>query len=467
MRSQAWFGWSGPLVRRPWSLAFSMFAATLGTVVAGGVLSFALALHQAQGRVHAECESSMDLARRLLMVAEETAWSGSESDRVLATVLALREIRHLKVDLHAGSTVSMESATARRGLPGGVQQHGHGIPRWFLAWMEAAIRDIEPLVIDTLPATGTIVVSAQAGDESEEVWNDLRASFGHHVVLLILVSLLLIFVIRRGLRPLQSLQSAFGSLAAGDFSASVTEHVPAELHDIHAGFNRTARLLETSMRDRQMLSRRLVGLQEEERSAIARELHDELAPYLFCVRLDASAHLAVHDDTPMDEIREVFSSIDGNVAQIQMRIRELLQRLRPVDIDVHGWPEALEALLENFRTRFSDIEFRLEQEGLDALKEDTVCVSLYRVVQECLTNAVRHAHASHVCVTARCRSSDSIGAEVEVVVEDDGEGPPSRVRWGRGLTGMRERMQALGGVLAVAQAVPRGTRVIGRFPLDA
>jgi two-component system sensor histidine kinase UhpB len=459
---------------RPWSLALSLLATTLGIVLAGLVASFLLLLSRAPERVHAECESAMDLARRLVRSAEASTFGVPAADRLLATVAALREIRHLEVEMQGVAAVG-QSAQAGVGpgwrppeLPNGAaaaRERAEEVPGWLLRWMGRAVADIPPLRVGHHPLIGTVIVHPRPYDEAREFWDELQTAIAYHLTLFLLVSVLLCFVVQRGLAPLRELQAAFERLGRGDYTRPVREDVPGELRAIHAAFNHTAGLLECAQRERESLSRQLLRLQEEERAAIARELHDELAPYLFCIRLDASSNLALEDDTPMAEVREAFAAIDANVAQIQARIRDLLQRLRPVDIDVHGWPEALVTLLDGFRARFPQIDFGLDAEGLDAIDDDTLRVSIYRVVQECLTNAVRHAGAGRVRVLLCCRSEGPDGAGLAITVEDDGRGPPAPTAWGRGLTGMRERLQALGGALEVEGASPRGTRVSGRVPL--
>jgi len=454
---------------RPWSLALSMFATTLGTVLAGLIASFLLVLYQAPARVQAECESAMDLARRLIHAAERAPAGAQGADRLLSTVLALREIRHLEVEMQGiePQVRPAQGGAARHGLAAREARIEGDVPVWFLAWMGNAVADIVPLRVGHHPVVGAIIVHPQPYDEAREFWDELQVVVGYHLTLFLLVSVLLFVVIRRGLWPLRELQAAFDRLGRGDFSHPVREDVPGELQAIHAAFNHTAGLLQHLLGERETLSRQLVRLQEEERTAIARELHDELAPFLFCVRLDASTNLTIGDDTPMEEIRDAFASIDANVAQIQGRIRDLLQRLRPVDIDVHGWPEALVTLLDGFRSRFPQIAFHLEADGLEAVIDDTARVSVYRMVQECLTNVVRHAQAHAVWVRVHCAPDQQAPAVLEIQVQDDGRGPPAEAVWGRGLTGMRERLQALGGSLQVAPASPHGTRVTGRLPLPA
>ncbi len=459
---------------RTWSLAFSMLATTLGIVLLGLIASFLLLLSQAPGRVHAECESAMDLARRLIRSAERSTFGAPAADRLHDTILALREFRHLEVQIQGGTGLGAAAQAGASGpllLPhdnqSSVRRPPQEVPAWLLGWMGRAVRDIPPLRVGHHPLIGTVLVHPQPYDEAREFWEELRVAIGYHLMLFLLVSIVLFLVIQRGLRPLRELQAAFERLGRGDFSRPVVEDVPAELRAIHVSFNHTAQLLEHAQREHASLSRQLLRLQEEERASIARELHDELAPYLFCIRLDASSNLALEDETPMEEVRETFASIDENVSQIQARIRDLLHRLRPVDIDVHGWPEALVTLLDGFRTRFPCIDFDLDADGLDVVSDDTLRVSIYRIVQECLTNVVRHADAERACVAVRCLPQAVGGPGIEIEVTDDGRGPPAQTAWGRGLIGMRERAQALGGSLDVLAASPRGTRVMGRIPLPA
>ncbi len=145
--------------------------------------------------------------------------------------------------------------------------------------------------------------------------------------------------------------------------------------------------------------------------------------------------------------------------------RGLMERLRPVALDELGLADALRHLVSQWQRRNPDVSCTLELRGrLDALGEQ-LNISLYRVVQECLTNVSRHARAS--AVEVHVEGVAPTHDEVRVRIRDDGVGMPAEVgkRRGLGLAGLRERVSALGGRFEVADCAPHGVEVHTHIPV--
>jgi two-component system, NarL family, sensor histidine kinase UhpB len=217
--------------------------------------------------------------------------------------------------------------------------------------------------------------------------------------------------------------------------------------------------LAAALAENQRLGRRAVDLQESERRALAREMHDELGQYLVAIRLDATA---IRDD--VDSVREKAvdapARIVRHVDHVQSVLRDIIGRLRPAGLDELGLAAALENCAEGWRRRLPNVEIELLTEGdLDGLGED-VSLALYRLAQECLTNASRHAAAARIRI-ALVEAPDADGTrKILFCAEDDGRGttvpPPAR---GFGLAGMRERVQSLGGEFLIESGPAAGFRV--------
>lgn len=217
--------------------------------------------------------------------------------------------------------------------------------------------------------------------------------------------------------------------------------------------------LAAALAENQRLSRRAVDVQESERRALAREMHDELGQYLVTIRLDATA---IRDD--VDTVRE--SALDAaarivrHVDHVQSVLRDIIGRLRPAGLDELGLAAALESCAEGWRRRLPDVEIRLLVDGdLDGLGED-VSLALYRLAQECLTNASRHAAPTRIRIgLAEACEADGT-RRIVFSAEDDGRGttvpPPAH---GFGLAGMRERVQSLGGEFLIESRPGAGFRV--------
>ena len=205
------------------------------------------------------------------------------------------------------------------------------------------------------------------------------------------------------------------------------------------------------------LARRLIEVQESERRALARELHDELAQHCTAIRVEA-AYLQRCRDTA--EISAAAQRAAETAGLLQQGVRRMLRRLRPAELDELGLVAALQALVAGWRER-SSIGCSLRVEGrLEGLGE-AVDTGVYRVVQEAFANVMRHAAATQV----RVELSGGASALVLRVV-DDGRGfDPSTATRGLGLLGACERAALLGGGLTVDSAPGSGTRLRMDLPL--
>ncbi len=213
-------------------------------------------------------------------------------------------------------------------------------------------------------------------------------------------------------------------------------------------------LRETSDR-LQKLSRRLLAVQEQERRRLARELHDEIGQLLtgLSFRLDAAAKA-----TPA-EIPERLAETRTLVRELTAQVRELSQGLRPSLLDDLGLRPALDWLVSRFSAQ-TGLAVELNAGRIDRYPPE-VETAAYRIVQEALTNAARHASADTVCVRL---SGDAAGLAVEIDDNGCGFDPTQSPPGTGGLSGMRERAELLGGTLTLESAPSAGTRVTARLP---
>jgi signal transduction histidine kinase len=199
--------------------------------------------------------------------------------------------------------------------------------------------------------------------------------------------------------------------------------------------------------------RRVVDAQELERARLARELHDETGQALTSILLGLK-HL--DDVVETDAAREATAAIRELVATTLQDVRRLAVELRPSALDDFGLVPAVERLASNLSEQSDlvvDLEAQLGNRRLPAEAE----TALYRIVQEALTNVVKHADARRVSITLVRKEASAV-----VVIEDDGRGfDPEAVRAGAlGFTGMRERVELVGGRLTVETSPGAGTTLV-------
>ncbi len=218
--------------------------------------------------------------------------------------------------------------------------------------------------------------------------------------------------------------------------------------------------IKQAQEDQRRLSGMILASQEKERTAIARELHDELGQVLTALRIDAAwlqRRLGESDGKASERAGSMCDLIDRTITDV----RSIATRLRPAVLDDLGLVDALEWYTGDFEKRTGILcRFLLRQVPLI---RGVRAIAAYRVAQEALTNVARHAEASAVEVSLEVR-----GGWLALKVSDDGRGferQPFSGQGGWGLAGMQERAALAGGELAISSAPGRGTTVLLRLPL--
>lgn len=219
------------------------------------------------------------------------------------------------------------------------------------------------------------------------------------------------------------------------------------------------------LEDNRRLSQALLRIQDEERRALARELHDEFGQSCTAIRADASY---IQQRSADQAIVDSAHRITESATRLNLLVRDMLGRLRPPDLDALGLEAALQTLCERWEQQ-SGVHCSLIPRGLQAAIPDEVAVALYRLVQEALTNVARHAGASYVHVSTRVeKHADGTPHQISLRIEDDGRGLPGELapgHQGYGLVGMRERVSSLGGTIAFQQGAGLGLRIDVQIPV--
>ena len=224
--------------------------------------------------------------------------------------------------------------------------------------------------------------------------------------------------------------------------------------------------LATALAENRRLARQYVALQEAERKALARELHDELGQYLNVIKLDA---VGIRDNRRDDAeaIRARAGAIVEHCNHIHSALATLVRELRPPGLDELGLPAALEHCVQIWRARMPTLTLQLHICGeFDGLAED-LAVTVFRLVQEALTNIAKHAAAQRAEIRVTRGAPNTAGIDlVEITIADDGSGrKPSRANPGLGLIGMRERVESLHGTLEVTSAPGLGFSLRASIPV--
>jgi signal transduction histidine kinase len=205
-------------------------------------------------------------------------------------------------------------------------------------------------------------------------------------------------------------------------------------------------------------ARQRIAATEEERRRWARELHDETLQSLAALRLGLSAARRAKDDPEAidDLLTHAVDQLDGEIATL----RALITELRPAALDELGLPAAIAALADRSAQMGLEVDIDVEAIKAEEIDDQEFQITVYRIVQEALSNARKHGDATRAVV-----SVDVDPSTVVVTVRDDGSGfNPSVPAGGFGLVGMRERAELLGGAIEVASRVGNGTTVTVTLP---
>jgi signal transduction histidine kinase/PAS domain-containing protein len=200
------------------------------------------------------------------------------------------------------------------------------------------------------------------------------------------------------------------------------------------------------------LSRRLLLVQEEERRFLARELHDEIGQMLTGLQFELAAARS-RGEAALD-------AAEATVQQLIEQVRQLSMDLRPAALDAFGLLPALKWLIQRVQTQ-TGIAVDLRHQGIERRFPPEVEIAAYRVVQEALTNVVRHADVDRATISLLCDGT------LLIVIRDEGRGfDPAVTLAPSGLRGLRERVELLGGTVAIDAALGAGVRITAEFPLD-
>ncbi len=301
-------------------------------------------------------------------------------------------------------------------------------PRWFVDILAVPeMGAVFPVTING-KRVGDIVFDPDMSADIYEKWIGFLAILVSAIGLALLTAIIAYVTAGAALGPLHALGEGLSRLRQGNYGELIAPAGPPEIRRSAEEANALAQTLSQLSRDNRILLRKIVSLQDDERRDLARELHDELGPLLFGIRANAVNLL----DTGPGDKAQLDASVGGlvqSVEALQQANRRILDRLRPLYIDELGLAKSIETLLRNARSQApqlhqtTDIDPRLAD--IDGLLSHTV----YRVIQEGVTNVLRHANASAVKITATLQSD-----QLFVEVADDGVGIAPGNAFGRGLT---------------------------------
>jgi two-component system, NarL family, sensor histidine kinase UhpB len=448
----------------------------IAAAVAGAVSIF-----NARSATRVEIAASMELAELWVKEAVLLAQRETLADRFLADLSSqLRRARHVRIEVRdaAGNVLEVRPAAV-------VPAPGGGEPEvpWLLslvsapapAWFAALIappneRRVVPVVVQGV-RIGSVDVVSEPKDEIGEKWETTAMLGAVGLGVTLAVTWLLYLLVGRVLKPLTGLAAGLAELEHRRYRVRLDRPQPAELAIITDRFNALAEALEATLAENQSLNRRLITAQDDERRRTALDLHDEVGPSLFGLKAHAASMAKAAEALPegaaahmTERVRDLNAIID----HLQAINRGMLNRLRPMSLGQLPLADVLSELVSGRAREYRQIRFSFAAEAIERSYGEPIDLTLYRCIQEGLTNVIRHAEATSVDVRiATAQGGSAAEASVILTVRDDGRGIDPLARKGLGSLGMKERVECLGGDYAVESERGRGTSLRVVIPLRA
>jgi two-component system, NarL family, sensor histidine kinase UhpB len=417
-----------------------------------------------------EIEASLEVAQRFVAVTMKDLVAQNRLTQLSEELpLELKHLRHVRImfmDASGQLTVLSPQPDSAIDPP--------YVPSWFAAMVRPQLVGRAVRVV-ALERANPVIIVGEPADEIAEAWHDFSSLALVWLALNALILAILYVVLGRMLNPLAHLSKGMLNLEDGHYATRLGPSKVKELAVITERFNTLAGALDTARDENSRLYRQLINVQEQERRAIADELHDEAGPCLFGITANASSIQNLADQRPDGRTAEISQRV-GEILSITERLkllnRALLKKLRPGPLGRVKLAELLDELIAGFQRRHPDTHIIVSFGKLAASYGEGIDLTLYRCIQEGITNAIRHGKARSLTIdlaeipAAGRKGSKRLGAKLALSLSDTGKGIAPATPKGFGLTTMIERVRSLGGSCVIEGASNKGTTIHVEIPVE-
>jgi len=330
-------------------------------------------------------------------------------------------------------------------------------PDWFIKLVTPASETIQRRI-----RYGTLTVTSSPAGSVREAWSGFSQLFMIGVGFFVVLNLTVYGLLSHALRPVRAILEAIKRMEQGDLTARLPEFSLPEFNKIGHSLNRMAESLdaERQLEENRQLTQLIQKHIEDERRSLARELHDELGQYVTAIKTFAMA-IANKTKEKAPEVQASAQTIVAAANHIYDGMHNIIRQLRPGALDNLGLTETLRDMIQTYQQQQPSLAIALTIEGEMAAMGENININVYRMVQEAINNAIKHAHATRVEVSLKATKQGGLA----LTIADDGVGMEAcNVDQTNhfGLLGMRERVQALHGqfeVISNTASVNQGTTI--------
>lgn len=421
------------------------------------ILGGSIAIWQARHAVEKEIDSSINLSLQMITFSLSRASQTTPTEIDWLTRLnSLKETRHLSIQLKrpSGQIVNFIHKNLET-------EAGKKPPQWFINLVGAQYPKAEHQLTSPSGEHLTLLIMADPLDEITEVWQESLAFFSSIFFLTLFTFLAVHVVFNKAIKAISVIVDGLKVIETGQYQQRLPEFSTQEYDSISKAINHMAGVLNEAQQQNRSLTQHSLAIQEDERQRLAQELHDELGQSLTAIKVMAVT--ATHEKANVSKATESIISICDHLMKV---VRSMMHQLHPLILTELGLKATLEDLLDHWSARHPELSLAMVcPDEVDNL-EQKITIQVFRVVQECLTNIVRHAQANKVTIDLEIGHEFGARKLLRLEVKDDGKGgSPEMTKSGFGLLGMRERVTSLGGEFTIQTQPRQGMRVIASIPL--
>lgn len=407
-----------------------------------------IAVWQARSSVEKEVRSSINLAVQMIEFGlNQDALNSNDITQLIDNITNIHPVRHL--DVYVGNNENV----AQKNMLNDANAQEQSAPQWFVKWVMVDFLTHNRNVRFADGSIKPIVITANPMDEINEAWGETKIFFLTIMFMSAIIFLTINLVFNLMLRAVNTILHVLRQVEDGYFDQVLPHFKISEFNAIAVRINDMSNSLNTARKNNQALALRTMQIQETERKEMSRELHDEMGQSLTAIKA-----MAVTCQQTNSDVNAITSSMINICDHLSVVVRSMMKTLHPLSLSELGLGASLSELVREWQRYSPTLHFELNyDDGLESLNTD-IAIHVYRIVQECLTNVVKHANASEVNIEVI-----KLNNKVQISISDNGQGKQSNTT-GFGLLGMRERAENLGGTFKLETQKNKGVSIVVQLP---
>jgi two-component system sensor histidine kinase UhpB len=354
----------------------------------------------------------------------------------------LSGIRHLKIQFFDRNDILLEETL---NMPDEIKPP----PTWFINVIESLSDKLFFSKINIEQRgqlTGYILIKPEPIFEYAEIWQQIKVGLWIIVSFLVLINFVVFLLFSHMIKPINKIIEGFEKLEAGNFKSKIGKSNILELDIIGKKFNSMIDNLRQSNNKIHKLSQNLIDVQEQEKSELARDLHDELGQSLTALQAEAASILKTKKKKSREEA--IFNVIKLS-KNMMLSTREIIKKLNLGLIEDLGFESALIDLFENWKRRFKGVsfEYSIDEKSIKNITKKKTA-HLYRIFQEALTNIAKHSSPQKIQISIKYIDNSN---KTRILISNDGISNDSSNQDGLGLIGIAERVDQIQGTLEISK----------------